>query len=200
MTIKMRHDRPNVKHNQIDAVGEISKIWKFDMSENERAYYNNFSKEAREEYKKQYREFRATGVYTKSTRFEKLENAGPWVHISDQEKNALEKELASYPTVVFPPRPPNLDDQPRPTVKKNTGKRKKSGEVSKTIEGIEQMTSIPDSNSNESIEPMTSGPESNNTESIEKRTAASVPNTAEVTDKKNLSAGSKIAEPTVVEL
>jgi hypothetical protein len=99
MTMKMRHDRPNVKHNQINAVAEISKMWK-NMTDDERTYYNNFSKEAREVYKKQYREFRATGVYTKSGKYEKLGNA--WVHVLDEEKNALEKELASYPTVVLP--------------------------------------------------------------------------------------------------
>jgi len=147
MTIKIRHDRPNVKHNQIIAVGEISKMWKYDMTEEERSYYNNFSKEAREEYKKQYREFRATGVYTKSMKYVKLGNgAGPWVHLLDEERNALEKELASYPTVIFPPRPPNLDEEAGNTMAKNTKKRtRKSHRLMNATEDSEPMILIPES-------------------------------------------------------
>jgi hypothetical protein len=114
MTAKLRHDRPHVKHRQTDASVEISQMWKYFLSNSEREYYNDFAKEAREEYKKQLREYRATGDYTKSLRFGKMENVGPWVHILHHEKNALEKELATYPTVVIPPQPPKSDKSSKP--------------------------------------------------------------------------------------
>ncbi len=110
MTTKIRHDRPNAHHNQIKVVREISKIWKYGMSNEDREYYNEFASEAREEYEKQHFEFRATGAYKPSTKFERLGGGdGPWVRIVMHEKNALEREISSYVTVKFPPRPETAD-------------------------------------------------------------------------------------------
>mmetsp|Transcript_45892 Transcript_45892/g.85322 ORF Transcript_45892/g.85322 Transcript_45892/m.85322 type:complete len:309 (-) Transcript_45892:185-1111(-) len=106
MTQKVRHDRPNEHHNQPAVVKEISKIWSYSMSDSDREYYNRFAREAQNEYKQQYREFRATGGYRKSRTFMKLENGkGPWVRIRPEDRNALEREVAGYDTVIFPLRP-----------------------------------------------------------------------------------------------
>ena len=108
MTTKVRHDRPHVHHNQIKVVREISKIWKYGMSNADREYYIEFAREAREEYKQQHREFRATGHFHPSKIFKKMEG-GPWIRIAYHEKNALEREIATYDTVSFPPRPPDAE-------------------------------------------------------------------------------------------
>jgi hypothetical protein len=110
MTIKVRHDRPDEPHQQTKVVQEISKIWRYGMSEGEREYYNNFAYEAQKEYQRMHCQYRATGKYTPSLRFEKLQGVGPWVRIPWHEKNALERELATYESISFPPRPPILDD------------------------------------------------------------------------------------------
>lgn len=137
-TTKIRHDRPDEPHNQIKGillvllikfillyllcsiglycffflyctvVKEIGKIWRYGITEKDREYYNDFAREAREEYQEQYREYRATGRFTPSNTFKKL---GPlWVRIKVHEKNALEREIDSYDTVQFPPRPPEMDE------------------------------------------------------------------------------------------
>jgi HMG (high mobility group) box len=110
MTIKVRHDRPDEPHQQTKVVQEISKIWRYGMSEDEREYYNSFAQEAQKEYQRMHCQYRATGKYTPSDRFEKLQGVGPWVRIPWHEKNALERELATYECISFPPRPPTLDD------------------------------------------------------------------------------------------
>ena len=117
MTTKIRHDRPTVHHNQIKVVKEISKIWKYGMNDDDREYYNEFAREAREEYERQHEEFRATGFFQPSLVFERLggtgtgddDDHGPWVRIAKHEKNALEREISTYETVKFPPRPEDAD-------------------------------------------------------------------------------------------
>jgi len=111
MTTKIRHDRPNERHNQTQVIREISKIWKFGMTEPDREYYMIFCKEAREEYEYQYKEFRATGQYTPSQKFTKMQDVGPWVRIQWEDKNALEQEISRYDSVVFPARPPEFDEE-----------------------------------------------------------------------------------------
>lgn len=108
MTVKIRNDRPGIHHNQIKAVHEISKIWNSGMSKEDKDYYITFVREAREEYLQQQREYRATGRFTPSTTFTKLEG-GPWVRTAYHEKNALEREISSYESFDFPPRPPEMD-------------------------------------------------------------------------------------------
>jgi hypothetical protein len=109
MTTKIRHDRPNTHHNQIKVVREISKIWKYGMTDADREYYNEFAREAREEYERQHEEFRATGSYQPSCVFTRLGGGdGPWVRISEEDRNALEREISSYGTVKFPPRPEHV--------------------------------------------------------------------------------------------
>jgi len=110
MTTKIRNDRPNEQHQQTKVIKEIVNIWKYGMEDIDRQYYNEFSREAREEYHKLHQEFRATGRYQPSRRFEKLQGVGPWVRSRWEEKNNLEREMSTYETVLFPPRPPKLDE------------------------------------------------------------------------------------------
>ena len=110
MTTKIRHDRPDEPHKQTRVIQEISKIWKLGMTDSDREYYNDFAREAREEYQQLHQEYRATGRYQPSHKFEKLKGVGPWVRIAWHEKNGLERELATYDTVSFPLRPPQLDE------------------------------------------------------------------------------------------
>jgi hypothetical protein len=103
MTTKLRHDRgPQTKHNQMDAVAEISRSWKYDLTEMERDHYTRSVREMRKEYVHQLQEFRATGHYTPSIRFGKLLGHGPFVRLLWAEKNALEKELSTYQEIVRP--------------------------------------------------------------------------------------------------
>lgn len=133
MTVKIRHDRPDQPHDQARGqffcltlagravlhslnsaivpsivVSEISKIWRIGMGEDDRIYYNNFATEARKEYERQVIEYRATGSYTPSQKFCRLEGTNFWVkrHI----QNGLEKEISQYPTCQFPKRPPTMDE------------------------------------------------------------------------------------------
>ena len=101
--------RPNVHHNQIKIIGEISHAWQNVLSESERDYYINFAVEARKEYDQQQMEFRASGSYKPSTRFEKLHGDGPWIKKNVNEKNTLEREISSYETIKFPPRPLDVE-------------------------------------------------------------------------------------------
>jgi len=103
-------------------VKEIGKIWRFGISEKDREYYNDFAREAREEYQEQYREYRATGHFTPSTTFKKL---GPlWVRMKLHEKNGIEREIDSYETVQFPPRPPEMDEAYRKREAESKRRRK----------------------------------------------------------------------------
>jgi len=110
MTTKVRHGRPNERHDQISVVKQISKMWKYGLSSKDRTYYNDFARESREEYQRQHTEFRATGTYSPSAMFERIDGDGPWVKSAYHEKNALERELATYACVKFPPRPDNVED------------------------------------------------------------------------------------------
>ena len=111
MTVKRRHDNPHEPHHQPTVVQDISKIWKDKMTNTDRQYYKDFASQAQIEYKKQLQEFKATGQYQPSEKFERMENGvGPWVKKSWNEKNGLERELSTYETVVFPARPPQLDE------------------------------------------------------------------------------------------
>jgi hypothetical protein len=124
MTTKIRHDRSKEQHNQTKAVQEISKMWRLALSAEDRKYYNDFSEQARKEYEQQHLEFRATGHYTPSEVFEKVDGTGLWVRKKFSEKNALEKEIAGYETVIFPPRPPELDEEYNKRNQENKERRK----------------------------------------------------------------------------
>jgi hypothetical protein len=124
MTTKWRHDRPNERHHQARVVQEISKIWRFSVTEEDQKYYHDFVEEARREYKKQRMEYRATGVYTPSETIEKMEGAGLWVRKNLEQKNALEKEIAGYESVSFPLRPPEYDDEYKKRDEESKQKRK----------------------------------------------------------------------------
>mmetsp|Transcript_13744 Transcript_13744/g.20943 ORF Transcript_13744/g.20943 Transcript_13744/m.20943 type:complete len:332 (-) Transcript_13744:932-1927(-) len=111
MTTKIRHDRPNQPHNQTKVVQEISQIWKYGFNDDEREYYNEFCRRAREEYQRLHDEYRATGRFEPAKIYERMEGVGPWVHKNPIEKNELERELATYETVKFPVRPPEMDEE-----------------------------------------------------------------------------------------
>ena len=161
MTTKIRHDRPNEPHNQVKGkrcasgfllhenqcythistaefifavVKEISKVWKFGISEKDRQYYNDFAREAREEYQAQHREFRATGQYTPSKSFLKLEG-GPWVRVASHEKTSLEREIDSYESVQFPPRPPEMDEAYRKREKESYRRRREKEKAMREQQG-----------------------------------------------------------------
>ena len=68
-----------------------------------------FANDARDEYNKQMIEYRATGSFTPNAEFVKLSNANVWVR-KETNRNDLEKEICSYETVVFPKRPPSMDE------------------------------------------------------------------------------------------
>jgi hypothetical protein len=109
MTTKIRHDRPNARHNQAEIMPEISKMWRKALSQEEQKFYNDVADNIRLEFKKQHMEFRATGSFTPSENFERKGNF--WTHKKQNERNALEHELDSYETVLFPPRPPEYDEE-----------------------------------------------------------------------------------------
>ena len=92
-------------------VQEISKIWKYGMRDEDQKYYTDFAVEARKEYEKQQIEFRATGSFTPSSNFHKLDGVNVWVRSKWDEKNGLEQELAQYDSFQFPRRPPELDQR-----------------------------------------------------------------------------------------
>jgi len=54
-------------------------------------------------------EYRATGGYTPNNRFVKLSDVNVWVR-QEQYRNDLEKEICAYDKVIFPKRPPSMDE------------------------------------------------------------------------------------------
>ncbi|KAL3937917.1 MAG: hypothetical protein SGBAC_007065 [Bacillariaceae sp.] len=108
MTVKIRHDRPNIPHDQSRVVSEIAKNWRVGMSEEEKAYYNQFAAEAKQEYDQQVVEYRATGSFRPSHSFSRLEGTNIWIRKHFQ--NGLEKEISQYPTAQFPKRPAAFDE------------------------------------------------------------------------------------------
>jgi hypothetical protein len=140
MTTKIRHDRPLEPHNQVKVVKEIGKIWKYGMSEEDREYYNEFARQAREEYQEQHREYRATGQYTPSTTFKKLDGTGPWVRVATHDKNGLEREIETYDTVQFPPRPPEMDDAYR--LREQESKRRRKERIKVLDDDRKRQTSL----------------------------------------------------------
>ena len=124
MTCKIRHDRPNEPHDQTRVMQEISTYWKHVMTDNQRQDYIDFADDARDEYLQQLRQFRATGTFTPSERFEKKPGANIWVRKRDLEKTTLERELDTYETYSFRPRPPELDEAYRQREEQSKLKRK----------------------------------------------------------------------------
>lgn len=93
----------------ITVVQEVSKLWRHGLSEEERTYYNQFANEAQEVYNRQMIEYRATGTFTPHEEFIKVPGANVWVR-QPSKQNALEQEICQYETMVFPPRPPSMDE------------------------------------------------------------------------------------------
>ena len=112
MTTKFRHDRgPEAEHSQPVVMQEISRTWRLELKTTEQQHYTQMAEELRVEYQERMLEYRATDQFRPSLRFMKLgDGQGPWVHRDPSERNALEQEVASYETVVFPPRPPSKDE------------------------------------------------------------------------------------------
>ena len=125
MTTKMRHDHPHRRHDQISAVKRISVMWN-GLSDEERGHYVAMAKEAKEEYEKQLREYRATGGYRPLRSMLRLGNGnGPWVRMPYERKNDLEKEIDTYEEVVFPPRPKEMEEEHRRRVEESKERRRK---------------------------------------------------------------------------
>jgi len=109
MTVKIRHDRPDERHDQSKVLQELGKIWRMGMSEDERDYFTKFATDAKKEFDQQVIEYRATGSYQPSKHFERLENSSVWIR--KDRPSPLEKEISSYDTIQFPKRPPQLDEE-----------------------------------------------------------------------------------------
>ncbi|KAL3903531.1 MAG: hypothetical protein SGILL_010410 [Bacillariaceae sp.] len=109
MTTKYRHDEggSSVHHDQAKALAKIAAMWRSALSDDDRDYYQNFATEAREEYKQQVVEYRATGSFTPSHRFAPIEDTNIWVRLDNPCE--LEREISAYETVKFAPRPPEMD-------------------------------------------------------------------------------------------
>jgi hypothetical protein len=94
------------------------------MNDSDRQYYMDFAVDARQEYLNQQIEFGATGTYTPSKEFTKLEGVNVWVRAAWHEKSGLEREIVGYDSVTFPKRPPELDEDYERRLKKSTMRRK----------------------------------------------------------------------------
>ncbi len=64
--------------------------------------------DAKKEFDQQVIEYRATGSYQPSKHFERLENSSIWIRKDNP--SPLEKEISSYDTILFPKRPPEMDE------------------------------------------------------------------------------------------
>lgn len=78
------------------------------MTEEDRNYYNDFAMDAKREYEKQVVEYRATGSFTPSKRFGKLDDVNVWIRYPPFQ-NGLEREISQYITCLFPKRPKEMD-------------------------------------------------------------------------------------------
>merc|ERR1712232_673930 len=109
MTYKIRYDRKvlynRTDHDQAQITKYVSQLWGSALSQEERDRYNSFAKEARMEYDYQLRQFRATGGFIPSTRFEKMDptrsGGGVWLKTNWEERNDLEREISHYPVEAF---------------------------------------------------------------------------------------------------
>jgi hypothetical protein len=125
MTTKLRHDNPDRHHDQISAIRRISNMWN-KLVPADKAHYSTMAREARAEYDERLMEYRATGLWSPYTAFERLTtnkngvsfegcrerttgSNGPWVRMPYEKKNELEKEIGTYEQVIFPPRPAGLE-------------------------------------------------------------------------------------------
>ncbi len=90
-------------------VQEISKLWRLGLTDDERKYYNRFASDARDEYDRQMVEYRATGTFTPIQEFMKLPEVNVWVR-KPSKRNGLEQEICQYETMIFPKRPPSMDE------------------------------------------------------------------------------------------
>lgn len=104
-------------------VQEVSKLWRRGLSEEERNYYNRFANEAQETYNRQMIEYRATGTFTPNEEFIKVPGANVWVR-QPNKQNALEREICQYETMVFPRRPPHMDEAFAERQRRGTFRRK----------------------------------------------------------------------------
>ncbi len=64
--------------------------------------------DAKKEFDQQVIEYRATGSYQPSKHFERLENSSVWIRKDNP--SPLEKEISSYDTILFPKRPPEMEE------------------------------------------------------------------------------------------
>jgi hypothetical protein len=105
-------------------VQEISKIWRMGMTDEDRQYYNEFAIQAKEAYQKQHIEYRATGEFTLSKDFKRMDGVNVWVRSAWHENNGLEREIAGYDTFSFPKRPAEFDEEYEKRAKESVQRRK----------------------------------------------------------------------------
>lgn len=122
MTAKIRHDRPDERHDQSKVLQELGKIWRIGVSDEERDYFTKFAEDAKKEFDQQVVEYRATGSYQPSKHFVRLENSSIWTR--KDRPSPLESEISTYKTIHFPKRPPELDKEYKEREMRSILKRK----------------------------------------------------------------------------
>ena len=165
MTCKIRHDRPNERHNQVKVIGEISSLWKSGLSAAERGHYDKFATEAQTEYRRLFDEYKATGSYRDTSQFLRLGSStedtaqkqrreairkgasstssrGPWVRRDPAQRNALERELCGYDTVIFPQRPAEVDQPDWETKREEASKKRGSGKTTTKGKGKKRRVKL----------------------------------------------------------
>ena len=136
----MCHDNPHRHHDQISAVHCISNMWN-KLLPDDKKHYTTMAHEARAKYDIRLMEYCATGTWSPYTTFERLTsnrngvtyggprewstgNNRPWVRVPYEKKNELEKEIALYKQVIFPPRPAGLEGGHEKMVAKRERRRR----------------------------------------------------------------------------
>jgi hypothetical protein len=94
------------------------------MTDEDRQYYNEFAIQAKEAYQKQHIEYRATGKFTLSKDFKRMDGVNVWVRSAWHESNGLEREIAGYGTFSFRKRPAEFDEEYEKRAKEGIQKRK----------------------------------------------------------------------------
>jgi len=153
MTTKLRNDNPDRHYNQAVAAKRIGAMWNR-LSEEDKRHYDDLVRDSRAEYESRILEYRATGKWSpytqcgrlarnldESRRREsratstngKLDCLGPWVRLDPDKKNELERELDTYETVVFPPRPQWSEEDHERRAKESYLKRRKKIKEKKLV-------------------------------------------------------------------
>ena len=77
-------------------------------------------------------EYRATGRYTPNDAFIKLPDVNVWVR-RKEDQNDLEREICTYEKLVFPRRPPSMDEAYEMREERSKFRRKLKQKVTKKV-------------------------------------------------------------------